>query len=188
MELIEPTISDCPGISVYIPKIKKIKIKNISRPSGNDISGIDVGVYDYRDGGYIETVHVDQCGKPLGRLSFRHRVNILDLTNVDGFSEQYDYSLNLIFEKGVKEVNVSNVSVKHFSAWTPNVTPINISNSKMYISAGNIYNGVDTADNIYHIKDCIIIYDAWDMEKSMHISSFTGTERQLSDYIWSLKE
>lgn len=184
----EINISDCPGISVYIPKIKKIKIKNISRPSGNDISGIDVGVYDYRDGGYIETVHVDQCGKPLGRLSFRHRVNILDLTNVDGFSEQYDYSLNLIFEKGVKEVNVSNVSVKHFSAWTPNVTPINISNSKMYISAGNIYNGVDTADNIYHIKDCIIIYDAWDMEKSMHISSFTGTERQLSDYIWSLKE
>ena len=42
--------------------------------------------------------------------------------------------------------------------------------------------------NIYHIKDCIIIYDAWNMEESMHISSFTGTERQLSDYIWSLKE
>lgn len=58
----------------------------------------------------------------------------------------------------------------------------------MYISAGSIYNGVDTADNIYHIKDCIIIYDAWNMEESMHISSFTGTERQLSDYIWSLKE
>jgi len=184
----EINISDCPGISVYIPKIKKIKIKNISRPLSNAISGIDVGVYDYRGDGHIGTVHVDQCGKPLGDLSFFHRVDILDITNVDGFSEQYDYSLNLIFEKGVKEVNVSNVSVKHFSAWTPNVTPINISNSKMYISAGSIYNGVDTADNIYHIKDCIIIYDAWNMEESMHISSFTGTERQLSDYIWSLKE
>lgn len=184
----EINISDCPGISVYIPKIKKIKIKNISRPLSNAISGIDVGVYDYRGDGHIGTVHVDQCGKPLGGLSFRHRVDILDITNVDGFSEQYDYSLFLTFDKGVKEVNVSNVSVKHFGVWTPNVTPINISNSKMYISAGYIYNGVDTADNVYHIKDCIIIYDAWNMEESMHISSFTGTERQLSDYIWSLEE
>lgn len=184
----EINISDCPGISVYIPKIKKINIKNISRPSGYDVSGIDIGVYDYRGDGYTETVHVDQCGKPLGSLSFRHKVNVLNITNVDGFSERYDYSLNLIFEKGVKEINVSNVSVKHFSAWTPNVTPINISNCKMYISAGSIYNGVNTADNIYHIKDCIIIYDAWDMEKSIYISSFTGTERQLSDYVWSLQE
>lgn len=163
----------------------EIETLNISEvyPSKKDY--ID-GRWDIGDGhtdGHIENVNVDQSNKLPFPISFYQHIGVANIRNmVQPTSGIVNGHIFFRFEKGVNEVNISNLQLQNsmFSVWTPNPIVINITDSSFLLSDFS----VPSADNVFNIVNCdVSMMDVDNETKNKYNVTFRGTMSQLLEYL-----
>lgn len=168
--------------SISFQEIGELVIENYDTPQV-DYAPLTIG--DYNPTGTIDYANIDQSGNSLTEVHFAQKVRSVNIQNVFNKTNLQDFQrrLYITFQKGVKEVTVSNINVRTLAVWTPEAIDIYISNSTFDPALGCSFNGVETANNIYHLKNCNLIHRPSGTVETVFVDSFVGTSREIIDFL-----
>ena len=144
-----------------------------------------MNIGDYNPTGTIDYANIDQSGNSLTDVYFAQKVRSVNIQNVFNKInlQDFDRRLSIIFQKGVEKVTVSNINVRTLAVWTPEAIDIYISNSTFEPALGGSFNGVNTANNIYHLKNCNLIHRPFGEVETIFVASFVGTSQEIIDFL-----